>query len=321
MWLFCGALALAPVASSRGASAPTEPLADPVEQYSLPVPEISGMCWRYPEDPKRRELLVVGDGGHDLGVLRWAERGNSARFRSIDLSGLFPADGRQSQWESIYSDASGKMFLLREFPALIHVLSEDLSKVARTLELRLSEAHARELRWEEEPNSLGEGFLLLKNGHILLLKEKRPVALVELAPSADATPEGYRPELSLERKGVFPMPPAKAGLVTAYRSVKTWRLASDQEARFGDASGIDVGRDGRLYVLSDQSRRVGRLADLSLRAGATFRAERSWDLPPSFIKPEGMVFDGEGRVVIALDRKRGRKRAGRPNLFVLPALR
>jgi uncharacterized protein YjiK len=190
------------------------------------------------------------------------------------------------------------VFILQEDPPLLHVLEADFSRVVHTIRIDLADG-----------NSGGEGFLPLRNGHLLVLKEKNPIALLEFAPSRTAAAQGFRPELG---GGVFPLPP---GSDSDFHPIRTWHLSATAVPLLRDASELACGRDGRLYLLSDESRRIARLRDLPVSGPAVADLDRVWDLPVGIVKPEGLAFDERNRPVIAVDHQ---DRAD--DLFVLSPL-
>ena len=66
-----------------------------------------------------------------------------------------------------------------------------------------------------------------------------------------------------------------------------------------------MGPDGRLYVLSDKSGSIARLADLELPGGEA-SALATWTLGDLDGKPEGLAFTPKGRAMVALDTRRAR---------------
>jgi hypothetical protein len=72
-----------------------------------------------------------------------------------------------------------------------------------------------------------------------------------------------------------------------------------------DFSDLEIGPDGRLYLLSDKSAAIARLDEL--RPGARSAAcTAAWRLDDLDGKPEGLAFDPLGRAVVALDKRKAR---------------
>ena len=72
-----------------------------------------------------------------------------------------------------------------------------------------------------------------------------------------------------------------------------------------DFSDLEIGPDGRLYLLSDKSATIARLADL-LPGGGSAACTATWRLDDLDGKPEGLAFDPTGRAVVALDERKAR---------------
>jgi hypothetical protein len=73
-----------------------------------------------------------------------------------------------------------------------------------------------------------------------------------------------------------------------------------------DFSDLEIGPDGSLYLLSDQSGTIARLDDLSA-AGGTAGLTAAWRLKDLKGKPEGLAFAPDGRAIVALDKRKPRR--------------
>ena len=288
------------------------PRIDPLkvlESYTLPAVEISGMTWRTNPETKRREIVVVGDRDFRVTFFDWENRKRDFSPRSVDLRFLFPGaaanPGSQSEWESISSDESGRLFIVRESPAEVLIISADLKRLEGRITLTG--------KINSDRNSGGEGMVLLKNGHLLVVKEKNPIQLLEFA-SEGKVAEGYRADLSIERGGRFP--PIGVSPVS-YVPVFTWEFSPEVEALFEDSSGVNLDPAGALYLLGDQKNLVARLGPKLEANKAKIQVERFWSLPSEIKHPEGMVIDSEDRPIISVDRKNTKS----PNLFLLTSVR
>jgi uncharacterized protein YjiK len=285
------------------------------ESFTLPAVEISGLAWRKNPETKRRELVVVGDRDHKIHIIDWENR-NPFRSREIDLKPLEAKEGSesaQSEWESVFSDESGRLFIVQERPSQVVIVSADLSKIEGRITLGLSSLAKSDATSSENSNSGGEGLVPLKNGHILVVHEKNPLQIIEYAPAGEPA-QGYHSDLAIEKKGRFPLPsPSSSAFVAAH----TWRLSAEREALFEDSSGLNSDDDGALYLLGDQKNLIGHIGRKLKTDKAKVKIDRLWSLPSSIRQPEGMVIDEEGRPIIAVDRKN----AKHPNLFLLSPLK
>ncbi len=73
-----------------------------------------------------------------------------------------------------------------------------------------------------------------------------------------------------------------------------------------DFSDLDIGPDGRLYLLSDKSSTIARLDDLPPGGGAAALLD-AWRLGDLDGKPEGLAFTAQGRAVVGLDTRKPRR--------------
>lgn len=302
--------------SKKKVKAPKIKALEVSESYTVPTLEISGMAWRTNPATARRELVLVGDRNHKIFLIDWETRKQKFAPREIDLKPIEKKAGpvsEQSEWESVFSDETGRLFIVQERPPMILVVSADLSKIEKRIDL----VTPAESKASGDPklrgNSGGEGILPLKNGHVLVVKEKDPLRIVEYTPLGKKA-VGYNSGLSVEQNGKFPLPQdARLKFHNAFE----WRLASEHETLFEDSSGINVDRKGRLYLLGDQRNLIGRIGKKLKVNSEVIDIDRLWSLPSVIKQPEGMVVDGEDRPIIAVDRKDTK----RPNLFLLSPLR
>jgi hypothetical protein len=97
--------------------------------WDLDLQEVSGICERPAAHGRSRQLLAVGDQTHQIlvGELR---AGGPGRFQRRGLAPLLADAGlrtpRSSQWEGIDTDATGRVFVLREVPGTVLVFDEAL---------------------------------------------------------------------------------------------------------------------------------------------------------------------------------------------------
>ncbi len=278
------------------------------ESYTLPAVEISGLAWRKNPETKKRELIFVSDRSYKLYVLDWETRKSNFTVREIDLAPTQKNTPPQSQWESVFSDDSGRVFIIKEQPGEILVLSPDLSKTERVIHLSVPEMGGN-------ANSGGEGLVPLKNGHILVVKEKNPLHIIEFSAYANPA-EGYKPSLSIEKVGLFPLPAETSEAITLSTSF-IWRFEPELEDLFEDASELVTGPQGELYLLGDQKNLIGRLGGTLKLKKDRIKLKQLFSLPSSIKKPEGMVLDDDARPVVAIDSKR----SDQPNVFVLSPLK
>jgi hypothetical protein len=98
-------------------------------------------------------------------------------------------------------------------------------------------------------------------------------------------------------------------------SVTAWDLGGAAAERIGDLSDVTVGPDGRIYVLSDESRCIARLQATLDPEDRLIEVDRIWGLPERLHQPEGLVITGDWEVLVAVDHPEPRQ-----NLFQLRGL-
>jgi SdiA-regulated len=287
---------------------------DVVQVWDLDLREVSGICERPAGHRRPRQLLAVGDQSHhilvgELGV------GGPGRFERRDLQPLVAGAGlrtpESSQWEGIDTDATGRVFVLREVPGTVLVFDQTLETLLHVFPLTVEDDPAELEAWEADHNALGEGVLLLRNGHLFVVKEDKPRQLLEFGlPGARA--EGLREDLPIAHASEFPTPPESR---VTFRLLTAWDLGGEAAERIGDLSDVTVGPDGRIYVLSDQSRCIARLQAALDPEDGLIEVDRIWGLPDRLHQPEGLVITGNWEVLVAVDHDEPRE-----NLFLLRGL-
>jgi len=155
--------------------------------------------------------------------------------------------------------------------------------------LRFDEDSMRERADIEENKFLQpEGLVLLRDGHILVAHEKKPRGLFELGPPGDDV-LGVRPSSYLPTVEAFTPPPRLEALA--------WWPVPDH---LDDISDI-AEWDGQLYLLSDQSARIARLASNDPSPGDDLEFDAIWKLPAHMENAEGLVFADDGSFYVGLD--------------------
>jgi SdiA-regulated len=282
--------------------------------WDLDLREVSGICERPAGGGRDRQLLAVGDQTHQI-LVGDLPAGGPGRFERRDLAPLLAAAGLRtpdsSQWEGIDTDSAGRVFVLREVPGTVLVFDEALEALLHVFPLTVDDDPAEVEAWEADHNALGEGLLLLRNGNLFVVKEDKPRQLLEFGPPG-ARAEGLRDDLPIAHASEFPTP--RESRVT-FRLLSAWDLGGAAMDRIGDLSDVTVGPDGRIYLLSDQSRCIARLqASLDPR-DRLVEVDRIWGLPDRLVQPEGLVITADREVLVATDHDEPRE-----NLFLLHGL-
>ncbi|MCB9228656.1 MAG: hypothetical protein H6618_03510 [Deltaproteobacteria bacterium] len=288
-----------------------------IGKQNFPLREISGM-YMFPESTgKVRQVYLIGDAHGILGIANWDGQ-SLTDYRLIDFSqsmteawGL--CSGTQvtgcqehlrfitSQWEAVTSDASRKAFLLHEQLGTIFVIDPESQEISSLISLesfsigqdkktRLSQHHQKKLK-----NAMGEGLLLLKNGHILVAKERGDPALIEFGPEGSDS-VGYHKELWVADTAVFPIPERKNRLFP----LKIWRLP--ERLKSCDMSELGVDKEGSLLVLSQSCGWISRLNSL-LPEDSFLSFKEMWSLPGELRKAEAFVIPEAGMFLVAEDQE------------------
>ena len=274
-----------------------------VVELSLPLRELSGLTRRAFDG----RIFGVGDDSFSLLSVQPTEpRLQNAVIESIDLAPLFASytdTTEGSQWEAIASDGDGRVLILEESPGRLFVLDRELQRIERVFEL---EVEAREgvssslaKSWRKNDNARGEGMILLRNGHVLILKERKERALIEFGPAGDA-PSGFH--LGDDANDVaFPLP-AGNKLVALH----AWAL--DRDKAMPDGSELATNLEGELYMLSDEGRAMARV-ELPIEPSDDEAHLGKPTKLPSLSKPEGMCALDDGAWLIVSDQKTTQRNA------------
>ncbi len=280
---------------------------DVLEQYSLPMREVSGLALAQ-GGADGIDIYAVGDADYEVGRFRTRESPHVVSIDVRDVAGAMSAGTQAvSQWEAVATDASPMICALAEDSARVTCLGGDLARVVAEFELDVTNIPSLESSWSNEPNSRGEGMVLLRRGHVLLLKEKKPALIIEFGPLGE-TPMGWSAD-SLLGDGQEFMTPASHVLV----ALKVWELADSLAAIADDGSELAVGPDRRLYMLSQKSALLIRLESTLRPDEDKVHASALWQLPHDFEHAEGLAIDGGMHPWVAVDNHE----TDRPNLFRL----
>lgn len=287
-----------------------------VRTVDVPLEEVSGLCLRRGPGGVL-QVVAIGDRA---AIGAWAtvpdDPDGPVRWETASLTGLagtrLPAD--DPQIEAVCADGAGRVLLLQESPARVELVDPPARRVVASIDLDIPDDHPLGPAWRDPDGSRGEGAVFLANGHLLIIKEKDPSAFIEFGPEGEAA-SGFRAGAleggtALRPGEAWPVQPGEQTFVL----LAAWTPDRELARACRDLSDLEVGPDGRLYVLSDKSASIARLADLD--PGYPFaRAHETWELPPLDGKPEGLAFTPRGRAIVALDTRKARR-----NLVVLDPL-
>jgi uncharacterized protein YjiK len=282
--------------------------------FDLQLREVSGICERAAGDGRPRQLLAIGDDSHHV-LVGDLEPEVPAAFARHDLEPLLAEagarSGRSSQWEGIDTDETGRVFVLREVPGTVFVFDPALKRLLHVFHLTVEDDPGEQEAWDADENALGEGLLLLHNGHLFVVKEEKPRQLLEFGLPGEQ-PQGLHHDLLITDTGRFPTPHEATA---TFRMLSAWDLGGEALERVGDLSDVTVGPDGRVYLLSDESRCIARLQPTVPPESGAVAVDRIWGLPERLHQPEGLVITPAWDVLVATDHH-----AQRENLFLLGGL-
>lgn len=213
------------------------------------------------------------------------------------------------QWEGLQRDGGGRWGVVLESPPVLLLFTPDGSRLEFAVTLNflavVKDKSHRVDAGTYSLDSLAEGFLFMKEGHLLVVKEKDPPLLVEFGP-AGSSPLGLRRESLLAQQDAFVVPPSSR---TDFAPLRVWPLDVGAGC---DVSELAVGEDGDLYGLSDSCFSIMRLP-LDKSQPEALKPLEQWDLDRKLIKnPEGLVVLADG-FWVGSDVKKGK-----PNLYWVP---
>lgn len=264
----------------------------------VPLREVSGLAVR------ERHLLAVGD--HDPVLFTASLDTWPLRWEAIDLSGLGVVDGAV-QFEAVESVGGDAVLVLQEQPARILHLQLGGPSLIGTISLEVPAGHPLRESWLGDRSSRGEAMVLTAGGHLIVVKEKNPTAILEFGPAGDA-PLGWRRGAPASGTSSAPCagfaPPS--GDAT-WPLLATWSLSGALAEALPDVSDAAIGPDGALYLLSDQGAAIARLPDDLAPHGGVVEYGSWWRIAGGPAKAEGLAILADGTPLVALDTKSGRR--------------
>jgi len=271
-----------------------------LESIDLPVIEASGVTVRRTE--RGSVVLVVGDRTAEVGVCLIGDDGELDDWDTIDLAALpgWPLPPGDSQFESIAADGGSVVALMCEDPPLVLVADTVTREFRAEIRLTAPAGSVLDGQWDDA-SSRGEGLVFLRGGRLLVAQEKRPRALIEFGPIG-TEPAGVSTGDLLGPGESWEAPRGQVEFVP----LSMWKLKGKAKKALGDISSIGTDSDGNLWLLSDKSRRVGRVGlDVPLDPDddEVRDLDEIWKLPKGAEKPEGIAALGDGRVLVALDTR------------------
>jgi hypothetical protein len=270
--------------------------------FDVPLREVSGICLRRGRN-RQMSLIAVGDR---MATLAWTslpgEVAESLDWRTIDIARL-PGSGlpaHDPQIEAICADGAARVLLLQETPPRAELIDLGRSRVVASINLAMEGRSEVARSWSNPEGSRGEGVVFLTGGHLLVAKEKNPAAFIEFGPR-NSRSRGLVRGGALADGARWPV----ADGVQEFVARAVWLPDKTLTKTCADFSDLEIGPDGRLYLLSDQSATIARIDDLA-PGGGIAALTAAWRLVDVGGKPEGLSFTETGRAIVALDRRKAR---------------
>jgi hypothetical protein len=266
-----------------------------VHRGRIPLPEVSGLSSSSGSGPVR--LVAVGDDRVSLAVTMVTSDGGVGEWTVITASDVNAAHdgGAFRQLEAAELDGAGTVWVLTEENSRLAGVDIEAREVIGAAQLDTSTIPDLHAAWSRDGASRGEGLLLMRNGHLLVAKEKEPAGLVEFGPHG-AVAGGVSANSVLGQREAFDLQ-GKGSLV----ALAWWPLTGRVADEMHDLSDIAPDHVGGVWLLSDQSRCAARLT-LPLEPGAEVRTTGLLRLPHKIGKPEGLAFLPGGLVAVSDDR-------------------
>jgi hypothetical protein len=276
---------------------------------ALPLTEISAFALRQGADG--REVVAVADD--DFGILRVPFDGGGSlgevdrcdAWRSLPVDVLAASEG--SEFEGVACDGDGRVLLLQEGPSRVLVLSPALDRLLQTIQLTVEpDEPGFGKKWHKDDNARGEALLLMRDGHLLVAKQRKPIRLIEFGPASD-DPLGVSPDTLLADGEPFAVPAGEAA--ASYVVLASWGLAGVAKDDFESVNDIAADADGRLFVLSSRSRRIACIQERLRPDEEQAAVTRVWDLPGEVPggeddRPEALALLSPGAALVGIDTKK-----------------
>ncbi len=270
--------------------------------FSVPLREISGL------GKSGTHIFAVGDGEPLLGVLQFT--GDELKLlRTINFTTplwrnyfLCPRPHNSicrslagiidKQWEGLYYEAAtDTLHVLQESTGSIFVFNRTMDRIlSRTMLDFFPDRYEKSARTN---NSLGEGFVPLADGRILVAKEKFPAAVIEFG-AQDNAPQGYDPHRP-------PHPETYTETVRTLYPRHYWHLPKSANEHC-DLSDVVLDDDGALFGISQVCRRIYRFAALNPRT-EQLQVTQSWQINSTIKAPEALLVISPHIFLVASDVK------------------
>jgi uncharacterized protein YjiK len=285
---------------------------EPIGASRVPLPEVSGLSSMPGAGEEGGHLLVaLGDDrvALALATCRGSDIGEWVVVTAEEVGAQPGYEDIATQLEAVALDGRGRAWLLTEGTSLLGGIDLASRTIVARAALDTSTIPELHRTWTATRASRGEGILLLRDGHLLVAKEKDPAGLVEFGPAGSA-PLGISTQTLLPDDEGWDEP--QGDLV----ALAWWPWEGEGTDDLDDLSDLAPDHRGGVWVLSDEGRCLAELV-LPLHPGAAPAVRRTQALPRSIAKPEGLAFLDVDLVAVADDFKDKGKDKHRDNVTVL----
>ncbi|RYZ57551.1 MAG: hypothetical protein EOP07_09610 [Proteobacteria bacterium] len=248
-----------------------------LSKNTVAMREISGLAIR------DKHLIAASDSETDLlkAPIKGYESG-SIQFGKATRIKLSAPEGytlsRNSNWEAVNTDASGRNFLLKENSSQVYIFDQD-GKGEKVIELDSETLNVQKTKLE--------GMLLMQNGHILAASQTAPLTLIEFGPS-NQRPLGVSTKTILGESESFLMPDDKS-----YRALAVWTM---DKSSCG-AADLARAEDGAVLILGKNCADIFYVGSLATDDSG-LKAERTWSVLKGLKKPAALVsLPGLGMII------------------------
>lgn len=287
-------------------------------RWRVDLPELSALTIRFGGGAGSRELVGIGDTS--FSIVAGETHPPGASTVSADLADSVSPWTRDpdagSQWEGVAADGAGSAFVLQEHAghkrehSHVFVFGPDLRERVCVIALVVDGRAEWEEAWNEDKNARGEALVLLRDGHLLIAKQKDPVRFIEFGPrgaeAAGLDPSRFLDDASFE----YPADP-----VVEYEPLASWGVARGDRDELTTVNDLAV-FEGRLYAISRKSHLIVELETGDSPEEDSLGVERRWSVPADVQNPEGIAI-APGLVPIVADDLSAEEDVGGPNIFVL----
>lgn len=290
--------------------------------WRVELPELSSLALRGRAGGASQELLGVGDRSFSISVGEAHPPGTGAVSADLTESvrPWMSEPGGKSQWEGLAADGAGYAFVLQEHPGRasdpshVFAFAPSLDERVGVIALVVDGDGSWEEAWRDDRNARGEALVLLRGGHILVAKQKKPVRFIEFGPRGER-PVGLGPSRFLDTHESFER---SLDPEVEFEPLSSWGLASEDRDDLEGVNDLAV-FGGELFAISRKSHVIVQLETHATPDEDNLSVQRRWLVSTDVENPEGLAIGG-GAVPIVADDVSGDEDRGGPNVHVLGRL-